>query len=439
MTNGLLTAASAFAAAAFGWALNQFLFVSPEMAMTAGVFSFLFLGQIHAAWLRSRLKARVDSEIETLKDANEAVKAALTDTRYKMAEVTTALAMRSDVQEKKVVGELQMLEGLIREFATNIATKARDEAAAEAAAEAAEEETELTVRRAQSAAEAKAQSYAASLADPHMLEIIRRSLEENRVDLYLQPTVSLPQRKVRFYEALSRLRSEDGTVIMPAQYIKVAAPAGLMSVVDNLLLFRCVQIMRRLTQRRRDIGVFCNISGHTLTDSEFFPQFLEFMHHHRDLSGQIVFEFTQESVLAAKDQEEANLRYLAGMGFQLSMDQVTKLDMDFAALQSLGFRYLKVRADTLVSGMQNAHAAVAAEDFKDLLARNNINLIVERIEDEKTVVQLLDFNVDYGQGYLFGGPKPIREMADANDTRAHQPQPNNVAFLSAGLARRLAG
>ena len=60
-------------------------------------------------------------------------------------------------------------------------------------------------------------SYAATLAEPHMLETIRRSLEENRVDLYLQPTVSLPQRKVRFYEALSRLRSEDGTVIMPAQ------------------------------------------------------------------------------------------------------------------------------------------------------------------------------------------------------------------------------
>ena len=135
----------------------------------------------------------------------------------------------------------------------------------------------------------------------------------------------------------------------------------------------------------------------------------------------------------------SNLRYLAGMGFQLSMDQVKNLALDFSALRTMGFRYLKVRADTLLSGMQNAHAAVAAEDLKDLLACNNISLIVERIEDEKTVVQLLDFNVDYGQGYLFGGPKAIREMADANDTRAHQAQPNNLAFLSAGLARRLAG
>ena len=86
---------------------------------------------------------------------------------------------------------------------------------------------------------------------------------------------------------------------MPAQYIKVAEPAGLMSVVDNLLLFRCVQIVRRLTQKQREIGVFCNISGDTLTDAEFFPQFLEYMHHNRDLAGQIVFEFGQEAVFKA--------------------------------------------------------------------------------------------------------------------------------------------
>ena len=42
---------------------------------------------------------------------------------------------------------------------------------------------------------------------------------------------------------------------MPAQYIKVAAPAGLMSVVDNLLLFRCVQVVRRLTAKTREIAL----------------------------------------------------------------------------------------------------------------------------------------------------------------------------------------
>jgi cyclic-di-GMP phosphodiesterase TipF (flagellum assembly factor) len=216
---------------------------------------------------------------------------------------------------------------------------------------------------------------------------------------------------LRFYEALSRLRAEDGSVIMPAQYIKVAAPAGLMSVVDNLLLFRCVQIVRKLTVKNKGIGVFCNISGDTLLDAEFFPQFLEYMHQNRDLAGQIVFEFSQDAVLKAGKGGEANLHYLSGLGFALSMDHVETLALDFTKLKNLGFRHLKVRADTLTKGMGMAQAAVGAEDIKKLLERHGLNLIAERVEDEKTVLQLLDFAVDFAQGYLFGEPRALREDA----------------------------
>lgn len=157
------------------------------------------------------------------------------------------------------------------------------------------------------------------------------------------------------------------------------------------------------------IRVFCNISGDTLADTEFFPQFLEYMHHNRDLAGQIVFEFEQGAVLKAGVKGEENLSYLASLGFSLSMDHVDTLALDFGRLHGLGFRYIKVRSEMLVNGMAGAGALVAAEDMKKLLARHGINLIAERVEDEKTVVQLLDFNVDFGQGYLFGEPRAVRD------------------------------
>ena len=198
---------------------------------------------------------------------------------------------------------------------------------------------------------------------------------------------------------------------MPAQYIKVAAPAGLMSVVDNLLLFRCVQVVRRLTAKTREIGIFCNISGDTLADTEFFPQFLDYMQANRDLAGQIIFEFSQDAVLKAGAAGDNNLRRLSEMGFALSMDHVEILALDFLRLKSLGFSHIKVRASTLTRGMEGANAAVAAEDFKKLLSRHGVNLIAERVEDEKTVVQLLDFSVDYAQGFLFGEPRAVRDEA----------------------------
>ena len=55
-----------------------------------------------------------------------------------------------------------------------------------------------------------------------MVATIRSILEANRADLYLQPIVTLPQRKVRYYEAFTRLRSEDGTLLLPADFLKAA-------------------------------------------------------------------------------------------------------------------------------------------------------------------------------------------------------------------------
>jgi Na+/melibiose symporter-like transporter len=99
---------------------------------------------------------------------------------------------------------------------------------------------------------------------------------------------------VRFYEALSRLRTEDGRIIMPSQYIKIAEPAGLMSIIDNMLLFRCVQALQTWGQRNREIGVFINLSRETLQDRGFFSQFIEYLEKHRELAGMLVFEISQE-------------------------------------------------------------------------------------------------------------------------------------------------
>jgi cyclic-di-GMP phosphodiesterase, flagellum assembly factor TipF len=368
------------------------LYQGPATGVLCSFIAFLLTVQVDAAVLRGRDRTTQAGEIASLRRANAAVQKALAETTAKMEEVTKAVEARATAQSKKIVSELQMLESLMREFASRISNKAKLEPGAEIMGP--------PVR--------PAHPYLDGMAEPELLETIRASLEENRVDLYLQPIVSLPQRKLRFYEALSRLRAEDGSVIMPAQYIRVAAPAGLMSVVDNLLLFRCVQIVRRLTAKNRGLGVFCNISGDTLRDAEFFPQFLEYMHHNRDLAGQIVFEFAQDAVLHAGKDGEVNLAHLSGLGFALSMDHMETLALDFTKLKTIGFRYLKVRAETLTQGMDAAQASVAAEDFKNLLERHGLNLIAERVEEERTVVQLLDYAVDFAQGYLFGEPRAVR-------------------------------
>jgi cyclic-di-GMP phosphodiesterase TipF (flagellum assembly factor) len=391
VTRVLLTLTVFFVCATLGAGLA--LFTGWPVAILSGIVGFVCVQQAVSGFVRRRDKRGVAKELAHLRKSHLEFETALHETRARLGEIGGQIEQRGVAQEKKIVAELQVLESLMREFAGRVS---RSSAA--------------VPQEAPKPQRGPASAYLNTLGGKdELLETIRSSLEENRVDLYLQPIVSLPQRKLRYYEALSRLRDKHGQIIMPAQYMQVAGQAGLMSVVDNLLLFRCVQIVRRLTQKSRDIGIFCNISGDTLTDKEFFPQFLDYMRVNKDLAGQIIFEFSQEAVIKAGLEGERNLTTLANMGFALSMDHVETLALDFLRLKAIGFRHLKVRANTLLRGMNNAGAAVAAEDFKKLLTRHGLNLIAERVEDEKTVVQLLDYAVDYAQGYLFGEPRAVRE------------------------------
>ena len=277
-TKILLTLSLFFVCATIGAAMA--LFTGLPVAILSGIVGFVCVQQLMASFARRRDKRAVAKELAHIRKSHLQFETALDDTRARLGDLGGLIEQRANTQEKKIVAELKVLETLMRDFAGKISRGA-----------AAVPQQPVRAQRGPAAA------YLNTLGDKdELLETIRSSLEENRVDLYLQPMVSLPQRKLRYYEALSRLRAENGDVIMPAQYIAVAGQAGLMSVVDNLLLFRCVQIVRRLTQKSRDIGIFCNISGETLADKEFFPQFLDYMKVNRDLAGQIIFEFSQQAV-----------------------------------------------------------------------------------------------------------------------------------------------
>jgi cyclic-di-GMP phosphodiesterase TipF (flagellum assembly factor) len=266
-----------------------------------------------------------------------------------------------------------------------------------------------------------------------MLEIVREALSENRVDLYLQPVVGLPQRKTVFYESFSRLRDASGQVIMPAEYLAVAEPGGLVTAIDNLLLFRCVQIVRRLARQDRRVGIFCNISMSSLGDEEFFPQFLDLLRANRDLAPALVFEVGQAAFDGRNSIQARNMGRLADLGFRFSLDKVTNLDLDLQDLTRSDVKFVKVAAQTLLDELTEVEDRLvlrsmpdlAAEDFALLLRRYGVDLIAEKVESERQVVDILDLDIQLGQGHLFGEPRAIK-----NDvlTEAGSP-PANVERL----------
>jgi cyclic-di-GMP phosphodiesterase TipF (flagellum assembly factor) len=278
-----------------------------------------------------------------------------------------------------------------------------------------------------------------------IIAAIARAIDSSKIDLYLQPVVTLPQRKVRYYEALSRLKADNGELVAAGDFLPYAEAGALMPKLDHLLALRCVQVVRRLLLKNRDIGLFCNVSGATLTDSGF-PRFLEFMEANRAIAPSLVFEFTQSAVRAMGPIEHESLAALAEHGFRFSIDNLTDLRIEARELNERGFRFVKAPATLLFNRVGVASTDIHPADFSDLLGRFGIDLIADRIEAESTVVDLLDYDVRFGQGFLFSPPRPVRAealQAAAGDfgeagSDPHPPQPAGAATAASGNLGQLA-
>jgi cyclic-di-GMP phosphodiesterase TipF (flagellum assembly factor) len=344
-------------------------------------------------------------EFETLKTTHLAMAEQLEQINLSLGALSDAVQDKAVRSSEELTFEVRMLEDLIQRMSASLEDQ-REERAESRRDERPEMRGPAPAARRQTPGSAA------------LLDTVREALAENRVDLYLQPIVNLPPRKTVYYESFSRLRDETGRVLMPAEYLSVAEPEGLVAAIDNLLLFRCVQIVRRLAKQDRKIAIFCNISLTSLGDEGFFPQFLEFLADNRDMANGVVFELGQAAFEQRGSVEARHMAKLADMGFRFSIDKVTDFELDYREFQRADVKFVKVGAELLLSQVADQDDGrlslkplpdLHAADVPALARRYGLEIIAEKIETERQVIDVLELDIAYGQGHLFGEPRAIRD------------------------------
>ena len=364
----------------------------------AGVSGFVagigVLGVIYLLVARGLDLASLRGELGAIREAHLILANQLEKVDARLTEVVETVTVDALRRSEELSSEVHMLEDTVQRMAEKM-------------------EAQLSSR----VAAAPMHAFGRSAQSEALLDTVKAALAENRVDLYLQPIVSLPQRRTVFYESFSRLRDDSGRVMMPAEYLAVAEPEGLVAAIDNLLLFRCVQIVRRLAKQDRKVGIFCNISLASLSDEQFFPQFLDFLSANKDMAGALIFELGQSAFSRRGAVEARHMARLADLGFRFSLDKVNDLDLDYQDLARADVKFIKVGAQMLLDQLEETDGRLVikslpdlhASDFSRLTRRYGVEIIVEKVESERQIVDILELDVAMGQGHLFGEPRAIKE------------------------------
>jgi cyclic-di-GMP phosphodiesterase TipF (flagellum assembly factor) len=396
---------------------------SAIVALTALTFLILY----NAVSMRLRDRSDVGGQIADLSRGTADLARQVAEFGRRLAAVEGRVVSANSASSDRiqaVLGEINELGGLVKQLAVSVASHEdllAQGAAAAAPAPASRHDSEPqlepavpAVRPAPVAAAKPAPAAVAAEAaspsrnQPQLLAAVKNAVEENRLDIYLQPMVTLPQRKVRFYEAVTRLRDDKDQILAADDFIATAEAGGLIGKIDHMVMLRCIQVLRRLMVRNKDVGVFCNVSAATLGNPANFAQCLDFLEANRALAPSFVLEFKQAAFRHLGPTEIENLAALSQRGYRFSIDHVTDLRIEPRDLADRGVRFIKVPAALLLDPKQSSTSDIHPSDLSDLLGRFGIDLIAEKIEGERAVVDLLDFDVRFGQGFLFAPPRPLR-------------------------------
>lgn len=232
---------------------------------------------------------------------------------------------------------------------------------------------------------------------------LRSAVSGRKFQLVFQPIVRLDTRTLHHYEALSRF--DDGG--SPFETIRLAEGVHLIGEFDLAVVQRVVDLLAERRRQGEVIDVAVNLSGHSLESSVFMAALREILAPAPELRRQLIFEITESTHITDLVHAANAVRQLREDGHSVCLDDFGAGAASFPYLQALDVDYVKIDG-AYVKALQTAghdRDRAILKGMVWLCKELGIGTVAEMVETEDQARLLLDFGIDYGQGYLFGRPE----------------------------------
>jgi len=245
---------------------------------------------------------------------------------------------------------------------------------------------------------------------------LRRAIQRDAFEPFLQPIVRLSDCAVIGHEALLRWRHELHGPLPPGEFIGVGEDSGLIEQVDWLMYRKVVDWMGR----NGEGYVSINVSPRHFHADDFAERLLRTVEDARVDPKRLRIEITEGALL---DDAPRALRILNTLRSHGVLAQLDDFGTGFSALSYLHrfpIQALKIDQSFIagLSGESHAESLALVRAILALAGTLGIDTIGEGVETEQQRQLLTDLGCAYGQGFLFGRPQPAPGSPGAGKPQA---------------------
>ena len=247
-------------------------------------------------------------------------------------------------------------------------------------------------------------------------------LAENRISVWYQPIVRAGTREVAHYEALARWVKDTGDILPPVDFVPTLESSRACVALDRFVM----RTVASDIDRRRRAGCArtrfsVNVSRADLAETDVASEVASALDAYGISHDTVAVEITESATESDPDLLSRQMDGLHEMGFSVWMDDFGEGLSSLGALQRLDFDLVKLDMGLVRDVVSSERARTVVRYAIEMAKGIDVPVVAEGVESVEQERFLVGAGCDYLQGYLYGRPSPLEDIACADVGRSRHP------------------
>ncbi len=234
---------------------------------------------------------------------------------------------------------------------------------------------------------------------------LREAVTRGEITSWYMPVMRLEDGKPCGYEALVRWIKEDGSLVMPDQFLAIAERSHLIIDIDRLVLSQAVDALLCIDP---SLHIAVNVSAPTLQAGQLTATVLAEIARSGIDPRRLHLEVTETALLNVSESVKQVMRDLAHIGITWWLDDFGTGYSSISHLRDLPIHGVKLD-QTFTAGLVagDSHAARLTRGLAGLADGLNLRTVAEGVETAEQAALLRGQGWEMAQGWHFGKPAPL--------------------------------
>ncbi len=239
---------------------------------------------------------------------------------------------------------------------------------------------------------------------------LENALENNRVEVFLQPIVDNKTGKLAAAEALARIRDEQGRLISPGEFIPIAEKSGhIIELGEQVFRNTCLFVRNFDTESLGIQWINVNLSPVQCTRGDLADRFTLILHQCNVEAARIHLEITEQSMIDYAILQRQMLS-LQSQGFLFALDDYGSGYSNLSRVRRFPFSNIKLDMDLVRDYCQNEDPLLPA--LVSVFHEMGFSITAEGVETQEMAAQLRAIGCDYLQGFVYSQPLSMDDFLD---------------------------